>query len=355
MKYLLFPFSVIYDWITSFRNFLFDNNFWIFKSQKFEEVFTISVGNLSMGGTGKTPMIEYLANLLISNYKVSTLSRGYGRKTKGIRIANEADTYETVGDEPMQFFYKFQNKIEVVVGEQRAIAIPHILQKKPEMQIILLDDAFQHRTVSPHINILLTDYNHLFFKDHIFPMGRLRENKKGVQRADIVIVTKCPEEIGYHKEYIKRKLAAYINKPKVNLFFTTIKYENEVPIFEKSINTKYDDIIVVTAIANNKSMINYLNTKYRVKEVVTFPDHHAFTEKDFYKVKKAFESLSGTPAIIVTTEKDMVKFKSNKNSELWAQLPMYYLPIQTRFLEHGDVFNRLVHQQISDFYNQQKN
>ena len=189
---LLYPFTLLYGTITDFRNHLY--NMGQRPSIQFDTN-VINVGNLTVGGTGKTPHVEYLIRLLHSQYKVATLSRGYGRKTKGFILANDEATAESIGDEPLQFYKKFKNECVVSVGEERALAIPHILTEHPETQVVLLDDAYQHRAVTPSFNILLTDYNRLFYQDYPFPSGRLRERRKGAKRANAVIVTKCPDDL----------------------------------------------------------------------------------------------------------------------------------------------------------------
>ena len=189
LRILLFPFSWLYYLITQIRNRLYDRG--LKPSVKFE-LPVICVGNLTVGGTGKTPMIEHLIRLLQNRFKVATLSRGYGRATKGIRIAGPSENASTIGDEPFQFYTKFGKRITVAVGEERALAIPTILQECSDTQIILLDDGFQHRKVSPGFSILLTDYHRPFYNDFLLPSGRLRESRWGAERADVIVVTKCP-------------------------------------------------------------------------------------------------------------------------------------------------------------------
>ena len=192
LKFLLYPFSLLYGLITDFRNVLFDKGF---KSQTGFDIPIINVGNLTVGGTGKSPQIEYLIRLLADTYQVASLSRGYGRKTKGYILADEHANAEQIGDEPMQFFQKFGSKISVVVSEKRVEGVQQLLQEKPTTELILLDDAYQHRYITPSFNILLMDYHRPFYEDLTFPAGRLRERRRGANRADCIVVSKCPENL----------------------------------------------------------------------------------------------------------------------------------------------------------------
>lgn len=227
-KILLYPLSVLYDAVTRFRNHLYNIRY---KPRIHFETMVISVGNLAVGGTGKTPMVEYLIQLLKDQYKLATLSRGYGRKTKGFHFLNQEDTAEKVGDEPLQFFKKFGTEVVITVGEERALAIPEILFHHEETEIILLDDAFQHRKVDRDLNILLTAYASPFFADIILPAGRLREARKEAARADMVVVTKCPENLSEtEQQHFKTRIKQY-TVPEVPIFFSSIKYEVPVPVY----------------------------------------------------------------------------------------------------------------------------
>ncbi|MCL4155120.1 UNVERIFIED_CONTAM: hypothetical protein GTU68_064121, partial [Idotea baltica] len=216
LRFLLFPFAILYDVVTRIRNFLFE--VCVFKQHQFKTSIIV-VGNLSVGGTGKTPQIEYLIRLLKENYKVAVLSRGYKRKTSGFILVDENNTVADVGDEPLQYFKKFKN-ISVAVDANRVNGI-HQLQKNNKPEVILLDDAYQHRKIKPHFSILLTKYNDLFVDDYLLPTGNLRESKKGAKRSDAILVTKCPEDLSIEKQHsIQQKLSKY-NKL---VFFTSIKY-----------------------------------------------------------------------------------------------------------------------------------
>ena len=332
----------MYQSVTAFRNFLFDHRIWVYKPTKFD-IYTISVGNLTVGGTGKTPMIEYLIHLLKSKYKIATISRGYGRKTKGIIMADDTSTPETIGDEPAQFYRKFAPQVHVMVGEQRSVAIPRLLSQHPETQVILLDDAYQHRWVLPHLNILLTDYNRLFFKDYVLPMGLLRESRNGANRADVIVITKCPEELDYKKEYIKLKLSNYITKPKVPLFFTNLKYGAPIPIYNPALFFDSEaDILLFCGIANPKPLLEYLESNFNLVKTEAFADHYSYKLKDIDQIIAIFSSMGNNKKCMLTTEKDMVKLVGNQFEEKLKGFPVFYVPIEVNFMENENAFRKLI-------------
>jgi tetraacyldisaccharide 4'-kinase len=328
---LLFPFSVLYDVATSIRNRLYDMG--IRPSAKFE-VPVIGVGNLSVGGTGKTPMVEYLIRLLSGEYHIATLSRGYGRKTKGIRIASETDHALTIGDEPLQFYRKFAGKAIVAVGEERAFAIPHILQEFPETNVILLDDAFQHRAVKADFQILLTDYNNLFVYDYLLPAGRLRESKTGAARADVIVVTKCPSNITEEQMITVESSIKKYNKKAV--FFTKIGYGDLLPASDE-VASKPEKIILVSGIANSAPLQAYLRRNFDLMQHFSYPDHHVYTEKELQQICNA-AAISG--AAVLTTEKDFVKM--DRDLFRSVSVSLFYLPIEVEFLKNRKEFDELV-------------
>ncbi|HEX8547877.1 MAG TPA: tetraacyldisaccharide 4'-kinase, partial [Cytophagaceae bacterium] len=243
--YLLYPFSFLYKTVTSIRNHLYDIGH--FRSFSFQ-IKTISVGNLTVGGTGKTPHIEYIINLLKADRNICTLSRGYGRKTTGIVFGDNNSTATSIGDEPMQYLLKYSPQTSVVVGEERALAIPTIIHELPKTDLILLDDAFQHRPVKPGLNILLCDFNKPFYSDHLMPTGRLRESRSGAKRADVVLVSKCPDSLSDNEmRVIKSKILPYIQKD-VDIFFTGVTYKEPVPIFRQHKISNH--AIAISGIAN---------------------------------------------------------------------------------------------------------
>ncbi len=328
---LLFPFSILYDAITSIRNRLYNTGV---KPVARFDVPVLSVGNLSVGGTGKTPMIEYLIRLLSSDYKVATLSRGYGRKTRGLRIAAAGDNASTIGDEPFQFFRKFGDKVAVAVGEDRAFAIPHILQERPQTDLLLLDDAFQHRRVLPSFQILLTDYHNMFISDYLLPAGRLRESKRGADRADVVLVTKCPGTMTDDEMIaIESSIRRYTKKP---VFFTRIGYGNVLPATDTA-PYKFEKVVVVSGIANSTPLIEYLKRHYEVVRHFDFRDHHVYSEQDLQEICSA-SARSG--AVVVTTEKDVVKM--DPKIFRGGGVSLYYLPIEVEFVKNGKEFDEMV-------------
>lgn len=328
---LLFPFAVLYDLVTTVRNRLYDTG--IRPCAKFE-LPVVSVGNLSVGGTGKTPMIEYLIRLFAAQCHVATLSRGYGRKTKGVKIAGEDDSASTIGDEPLQFYRKFKDKAVVAVGEERAFAIPHILDRHPDVGIILLDDAFQHRRVKPSFQILLTDFNNLFFSDFLLPAGRLRESRTGASRADVIVVTKCPAKVTDDEMMeIERCIRRYNKKA---VFFTKISYGNILPVSGLS-PYKPDKVILVTGIANPAPMQDYIRSNFSLIKHFSYPDHHVYSKNELENICKA-ASLAG--ASVVTTEKDVGKMDNRIFQN--ASISLHYLPIEVEFIKDGKEFDEMV-------------
>jgi tetraacyldisaccharide 4'-kinase len=328
VNYLLYPFAVLYAAVTSVRNYFYDRGL---KPQAEFDLPVISVGNLTVGGTGKTPMVEYLVRLLKNDYKVATLSRGYGRDTKGFRMASASDTAATLGDEPYQFHKKFAPEVNVAVGEERALAIPMIIQEC-DAEVILLDDAFQHRRVKASFSILLTDFNRPFYLDHVLPAGRLRETRAGAARADVVVVTKCPEDLSEaDQDRIRREIAMYTSKP---VYFATLDYGDPLP-FGKPV-PMIKNVFLVTGIARPEPLVQYITKKYGLARHLAFADHRDYSAGDLKKIQQLSVEQPGTA--IVTTEKDMVKLQV---PEL-ASCPVYYLPIAVRFLEQGNVFDEMI-------------
>ncbi|MFC4261505.1 tetraacyldisaccharide 4'-kinase [Ferruginibacter yonginensis] len=343
-RYLLFPFSLIYGGIIIVRNYLFDKK--IFKSASFNFPL-ICVGNLAVGGTGKTPMAEYLISVLKKNYQVATLSRGYKRKTKGYTLANERTTALEIGDEPMQFHEKFAD-ISVAVGEERLVAIPLILQDKPFTDVIILDDAFQHRSVKAGLNILLTEYKNLYSRDLMMPAGDLRDVKLSSKRADIIVVTKCKPDLTIaEKDAIEKELKML---PHQKIFFTEIVYGDPYHLFSKQtvgISTN-SDVLLITGIANPKPMKEFITGLVHSYDMIKYADHHIFTSTDLKDIKKHFQKIVSTNKMIITTEKDGVRLK--KFEKELADLPIYSLPIQQQFLfNEAPVFNEMVINFIENF------
>ena len=325
LRKILFPVAIIYWIVTYIRNFCYDIG--IFKSESFD-VPLIAVGNLSVGGTGKSPQIEYLIRLLADKYKVATLSRGYKRSTTGFVLADYNASVKTLGDEPFQFYSKYPNTL-VAVDEDRAEGIEILLDLNQRPDVILMDDAFQHRKVKAGFYILLTAYDDLFCDDYILPFGNLREPGLGKKRADIIIVTKCPQDLS---ELNQKEI---IDKIDVNLpvYFTTISYEDNVYSETDEILVKElmsEEKVVVAGIAKPKPFFEYLGASSQTAMI--FPDHHNFEEKDIQLILNKAKNNK-----IITTEKDYVRLKGLLPAE-----QLYYLPIQSKFLNLKNDFDKKI-------------
>lgn len=335
---ILFPFSVLYDLITRFRNHLYNIGY---KRSFSFETNVIAVGNLSVGGTGKTPMVEYLIRLLKSEHKITTLSRGYGRKTKGFILATEKDNADSIGDEPFQMYKKFED-INVVVCEDRALAIPFILSEKAETEIILLDDAYQHRSVKPGLNIMLSDYSKPFYSDFVLPSGRLRESRKGAERADIIIVTKCPYQLDAGEQ---QKISAEVMRynQRADIYFTSIKYGALQSV--QSSTSPGSKLLAFSGIAKPQLFIDHLKSQYDLVKHIDFKDHHNYSERN---IKELVSML--TPGVsLVTTEKDMVKLIKPEFRQLMNDLSIFYLPIEAYFLKDGRRFDDQIQKSIRKY------
>jgi len=329
LRIILFPVSIIYWLITSIRNFLFDKQ--IFKSNEFD-LPIINIGNLSMGGAGKTPHCEYVIELLKDNSKLALLSRGYGRKTSSYMEVSNNDTYRDVGDEPLQIKNKFP-EITVAVEGKRVKGVLNLIYDHPNTEIILLDDAYQHRSIKPGLNILLTKFNSPFYKDYIFPVGNLREASKGKERADIIIVSKCPNEISEEQmSLIKSSISC-----STPIFFTKIKYGEVVSVFNSStikLNSSLK-ILLVTGIANTKELISELKNQQLTYKHLSFRDHYPFSDKDADNISEIFDKFATENKIILTTEKDAMRLRS---IEKLKSLPIYFMSIKIEFIKQKDDF-----------------
>lgn len=329
-RFLLFPFSFIYGFAAKVRNMLFELK--ILNSEKFS-IPVISVGNLIAGGSGKTPMVEYLIRLLGADSHLATLSRGYKRKTKGYRLAGENESVETVGDEPLQYHQKF-TQINVAVCENRREGIRNLIRDVAELETVILDDAFQHRYVKPELSILVTDYFKLFTKDWLLPFGRLREHISGRKRADVIVVTKTPR---IFSPIVRKQLLEEIRPyPGQLVCFSYINYLPFEPVYSNStvfssnIDNVYS-IIMVTGIGNPGPMQEYLKRLCTELELIEFPDHHEFNDKDLLLIKVKFNNLPTKRKIIVTTEKDAKRLQNPGAEAVLGSLPIFYTPINFEF------------------------
>lgn len=344
-KIFLYPASLIYGFVVFVRNLMFDYK--ILKSTEFD-IPIVSIGNITVGGTGKTPHTEYLIRLLKGEFKIATLSRGYKRKTSGYILADDRTTASDIGDEPMQLKSKFDD-IQVAVAEKRVVGIERLLAlpKEEKPDAILLDDAFQHRYVKPGINILLIDYSRPISEDYLMPLGRLRESDSNIKRSNIIIITKCPAQI---KPIERRIIAKQIDlRPYQALFFTAIDYGQLTPAFGKFINyssfyiEKSFSILLVTGIANPFLLKKHLDQFAKNVEEVHYPDHHTFSKGDIKNIAQKFEEMNGSKKIIVTTEKDVMRLREMSNIDDELKRRIFYIPLKIKFLDNeGKEFDRKI-------------
>lgn len=315
MRFLLLPISFFYHIALSIRHKLYD---WrLLKSKRFEQP-VICVGNLALGGTGKTPHVEYLFNLLSEQYRICVVSRGYGRKTKGFQLANSNCGPETIGDEPMQYVNKF-NELMVAVDENRneAIELMNTIDRPPE--VYLLDDAFQHRSTQAGLNILLTAYDRLYCDDHLIPAGSLRDIRSAAKRADIIIVSKTPTGVD---ELKKAEVIGKLNPlPHQKVYFSSLVYEHPDPA---------DAALLFCGIARPEPLIEELKQRYPLVEVMAFPDHHPYTGKDIETILQRYRNLKGDRKIIVTTEKDLARLTNSPYLCQFESVPLYAVPIKIK-------------------------
>ena len=343
-RFVLWPLSVVYGSIIWLRNKLFDRN--ILRSVSFNFPI-ICVGNLAVGGTGKTPMVEFLIRILSEKYSIATLSRGYKRKTTGFAIANDNSTALDIGDEPMQFHNKFPG-VTVAVAEERLVAIPQLLHDKPATEVIILDDAFQHRHVKAGLNILLTEYKNLYTRDFILPAGDLRDVKSSRKRAEILVVTKCKSHLTIEE---KEKLVEELNPlPHQKIFFAKLEYGSPYHLFTKKEKFLNPDvhILLICGIANPKPLKEILNAYVFTYDMILFKDHHIFDMDDLKEIQEAFDNITSPNKMILTTEKDgvrLAKFESELKS-----LPIYVFPVRhTIMFGESDMFELQIKQFISRF------
>ena len=341
----LLPLSFLYGMGVRFRNMLFDTG--ILESRSFP-IPVISVGNITVGGAGKTPHVEYLIRLLCETKRVSVLSRGYKRRTKGYLLASSSSTSLELGDEPYQMYLKYGRQVHVAVSANRCEGIERLCSdpETKDTDVILLDDAFQHRYVKPGVNILLVDYHRLIVYDKLLPAGRLREPKDGKRRADIVIVTKCPPDLRpMDFRVITKALNLY---PYQKLFFTTIEYGDLIPLFSNSrslalseITSDYE-VLVLSGIASPQHLLCDIQKHTDNVIPMTFRDHHLFTPKDIARINNTFDSLS-SKRIIITTEKDAARLVGLDGLSDDVRNHIYALPIKTTFLlEQQEQFDEFI-------------
>ena len=343
---LLYPVSLIYKLITGFRNFLYNSN--ILPVTVFP-VPVICVGNITVGGTGKTPHTEYLVDLLRKNFKVATLSRGYKRKTGDFRIASMSSTVGEIGDEPMQIFRKFPD-ILVTVDRKRVNGVRNIMDFASDTEVIILDDGFQHRSIIPGFTILLSDFERPFMRDHMLPYGNLREDKSNMRRADVILITKCPKNLNPIQ---RRLIVKEVGKaPYQSLYFTSLSYRAPLPVFESNDKDAHhpgltkrpgSGIVLVTGIANPRPLKEYLQKFFDEITELAFPDHYSYKELDIAAIITAFNALRSTPKYIMTTEKDAVRLREFAEIDEKVKSVLFYIPVGINFLnDDKDEFDNLI-------------
>lgn len=333
-RILLFPLSALYWLITALRNLAF--RIGLLPSQKFK-IPVICIGNLSVGGTGKSPHVMLVADLIKDHFETAMLSRGYGRKTSGIEIANYSSKVFDIGDEPLQFFNRFKNKIVVAVSENRVAGIRHLIDLY-KTEAVIMDDGFQHRSVKPGFSILLTTFDKPYYKDYVLPAGNLREPRFGAGRADVIVVTKCPDNFSVKdKKEVLNKIKA---KKHQQIFFSKIVYSETAIGYRFNLN--YDEwadyeVLLVTGIANSKPFVDFVKEKFKKTEHLEFPDHHNFSVADVEMIESKYENMKVLNKAILTTEKDYMRLRDE--SALIENL--FYLPIEVE-LNDFDGFKEIL-------------
>ena len=348
---LLYPFSLLYGLIIWIRNFLFDYN--LIQSTEFP-IPIISVGNITVGGTGKTPHIEYMVELLKNDFQVATLSRGYKRITRQFILADTDAEVRDIGDEPVQIKHKYPD-IHVAVDRRRVNGVRELMNRIPDLDVILLDDAFQHRHIKPGLSVLLIDFNRPMSEDHLLPAGRLREQSYERRRANIILITKCPDRLKpIDRRIIVKDLKLY---PFQHLFFTKLIYGEPVPLFDDTSNpisladmkAGKPQILMVTGISGPRLFKKHLRSISTNITELTYPDHHAFSEKDLATMLQSFEQMEGDEKFIFTTAKDATRLQKFTNIAAPVRERMFYVPVGIEILnEDGETFNNHIRNYVRD-------
>lgn len=333
-KTVLLPCSKLYGGITYMRNKFFD---WKLLREVSFDVPIITVGNLAVGGTGKTPHVEYLVGTFKRSRKVAVLSRGYRRKTKGFIMAGRTSTPWDIGDESYQIYHKFNGEVVVAVCEDRVHGVRELMRLDPSIEMIILDDAFQHRYVKPDVSIVITEFNHPLEEDSMLPYGRLREPARGINRADIVVVAKCPKNMTPW-DY-RQKVNQYNLFPSQSLYFSHFAYQPLQPVFPDIATTvpyldwlgNGDSVLAVAGIGNPRPFIRYIKSFGAKVKVDIFADHHQYTRKDMEYIAERYKSLKGKQRLIVTTEKDAVRLAANPYFPHDLKASTFFLPIEVQF------------------------
>lgn len=340
-NFVLLPVSKIYGIVTYMRNKLFD---WGILKQHSFDVPVIVVGNLAAGGTGKTPHTEYLVEGLRHSFHLAVISRGYKRHTKGFVMATSHSTPRDIGDEPYQIYRKFNGDVPVVVCEDRVYGITELLKIDPAINLIILDDAFQHRYVKPLLSICITEYGRPVYEDKLLPYGRLRESKRGLNRADLIVVTKCPDQIKPLDCLLISKHLNLYPPPSQELFFSRYSYCQLKPLFPKDATdvpfldwmTPDDAILILAGIGNPRPFVRYIKGFKPKVRVNVYPDHHAYTRKDMENIRRRFETMKGNRRVIITTEKDAVRLSNNPYFPHELKSAIFYVPIKVEFINYNE-------------------
>lgn len=348
IRILLLPFALLYGLVVGLRNYLYRVG--VLRSVRFS-LPVISVGNLSVGGAGKSPHIEYLMGWLHQYIDVAVLSRGYGRSTSGFRQVLQIDRADMVGDEPLQMKRKYP-EVPVVVSESRILGIPALLRQYPGTQCVLLDDAFQHLAISPGLNILLTEYNRPFTRDWLLPSGRLREWRQGYRRADVIIVTKCPPDMD---EQARNRMISEIDPyPRQRIYCSQYTYGRAYDLLRPDLRQHQEgtdtEVLLVSAIANTDYLIEHLVTQYSAVHTLEFEDHHYFAADELLDIKRRFEAIKSPNKIILTTEKDATRLELHRDFFWQNNLPVWVLPVEVAFCgEDEALFQEDVRRFLLDF------
>lgn len=351
-KLVLLPCSKIYGAITYVRNKLFDMK--VLRQTEFD-IPIVCVGNLAVGGTGKTPLVEYIAGAFRQSRNVAVLSRGYRRSTKGFIMAGRTSTPRDIGDEAFQIYHKFGGKVSVAVCEDRVFGINEIKRLNPSINLIILDDGFQHRYVKPTVSVVVSEYTNPIYRDSMLPYGRLREPRRGINRADIVVVSKCPDKM---RPMDYRLVVKYLDLfPSQHLFFSHFEYMPLEPVFPDmavalpflDFLTPSDSILAIAGIGNPRPFVKRLKSFAAKVKVDVFPDHHNYTKKDIEHILARYKTLKGSQRIIVTTEKDAVRLACNPYFPYELKAHTYYLPVEVKFdaFEEGPDIVEVIDKQIS--------
>ncbi len=339
LRPLLLPFSFLYASIARLRNLFFVTGIW--KEKKFD-IPVILVGNLSTGGTGKTPHVEYLLDLLHKDFRLATLSRGYGRKSNGFVVAGKGVDADMIGDEPMQYFSRYEN-VTVAVCEKRAEGIEKLMAADKNLQVIIMDDGYQHRQVNPGFKILLTSIDKLYTRDFVLPAGDLREPRSAYRRADCIVVTRCHENMTLNeKEQLKAEIRPLKHQ---RLFFSSLNYKDLSAFFShqtlKLEELKSRKVVLFTGIAHPEHLHDLVMKNAAAVKLVRFADHHEYNRKDIALLKEKFDKFADASAILVTTEKDYQRLRNTPFMKELESLPCYFIPIKVHLHQHEE-FNQTI-------------